>query len=113
MVTCMNCTTHDVHCTDCTLCFQCFVKLSTPESIASHLSNRKGGPRYLGDCEKCKRQLIEEPDDGFFLYNAQKCEADRIVFTHKWTGAQYTSKPIFRCRPCATKAQIKKHDKTF
>jgi hypothetical protein len=66
--------------------------------------------RKLGNCVKCNKELIEHiADCGFWCYNDQLKEEEKIVFI----DMNEHDEPIYRCRGCATKKQIEKHDKTF
>lgn len=62
--------------------------------------------RILGRCWECNKQLVEEADHGFWLYNVHLPERDpnRIYFLYKFDG----TKPRYKCGTCATDREIQR-----
>lgn len=64
--------------------------------------------RDLGECTECGKKLVEICNGGIWCYNYGMPESEQIVHIK---GVKLHAK--YRCRPCATVNQKKKHDRTF
>ena len=67
--------------------------------------------RYLGDCTKCGKWLIERCSaSGIWCYNHGEPESEQIVFLNI---SARTGLPRYNCRTCSSARQKAKHDRTF